>query len=102
VSFDDSVHRGQPEPAARELGGEVRIEDPSSRRRVHAAARVGDLDEDVPACGQVGLRRELRQVTRVGLHLADLDGDFPDWSSRESEAFVSRFITTCRICVASP
>ena len=49
VAAHDAQHRRQPQPAAGELGGEERIEDPGQRGRIHAAAAVAHFQRHVAA-----------------------------------------------------
>ena len=53
MTAHDAQHRGEPQAAPGELGGEEGIEDPRTRLLVHAAALVDDLEVDAGPRGQL-------------------------------------------------
>ena len=86
VAADDSLNRGKPQSATGEFGGEERIEDPGLHLRRNAAARVGNL--------------QLEIISRT--EAAVVDADHSVALPMASDAFVTRFITICRICAGLP
>ena len=70
--FSSTLRRGdgQPKPGAGGLGGEVGLENPRQRRRVHADAGVGDADPHHAAavgrgCARASVPRARHRVQRV-------------------------------------
>src|SRR5262249_29368424 len=72
VAAHDPEHRGEPEPAPRELGGEERVEEARGRGRATPAPGVLDLEVDVMARGE--RFPEAGHLVRQRLEQLDLPG----------------------------
>ncbi len=101
VTAHDAQHRRQPEPAPRKLGRKERIENFGLSRRTHAAAVVAHFHEHVFAVGQLGGQKRVPQVLTLGVDHAAGHADHARALASASAALTTKFISTCRICVAS-
>gem|GEM_PF-6240840 len=75
VPANDAEHRGETQPASGELRRVKRIEDSRLRLRAHAAAVIGDLQENVFARNQIEVHEGAREVGGIDAGEAGVEAD---------------------------